>query len=242
MAPCQLSGHVLRGDRHVFGARLKTFIIVYLGNAMDPAQAVRACAMLHASKAIHTPYAATDPLSDYPEIFGFDPRCPLSVRGRAWCSSSGLALAIFVLAASVEETKAQVFIQGLNQGNNFVDTTGHTYSASTQTIIRATGATATYSGQDISGATLATANAFLAAQAQNGGHITFTGTTSFAVTEHQTVHTDSQPKGRIPRSQPGLSFYRPRARTPLVSTQPGRDQASRSGKQRSIRSAPTRTA
>ncbi len=102
------------------------------------------------------------------------------LRGTAFVPPS---LTMFATAAMMVagsgDARGQVFIQGVNSGNNVVDTPGNSYPSSAQTILRVTGGTATYNGQNITGSTLATANAFIAAQAQSGGTITFTGTSAF---------------------------------------------------------------
>ena len=103
---------------------------------------------------------------------------PLTARNG---TRSRMLLACGLFLASAVDALAQVFILNVNRGNNFIDIPGTNYPSATQPIIRVTGPTATYQGSNISGSTVATSNAFHGANAQNGGTITFSGTTIFTL-------------------------------------------------------------
>ncbi|GMG94286.1 hypothetical protein Cmtc_55060 [Cupriavidus sp. TKC] len=87
-----------------------------------------------------------------------------------------------LLLMQYEPAIAQVFIQGVGQGNTFVDTPNHAYgtSASSVAIIRATGPGVTYTGSSISG-TIPAGSSTPTVQATGGGSVAFTGTSTFGI-------------------------------------------------------------
>lgn len=105
------------------------------------------------------------------------PTSPTSASSPFGVSLGTLAL-LALLAASSGNGRAQVFIQNANVGGTYNDTSGNSYPGSPTTIIRVTGAGSVYNGQNISGSTVG--NSIYGAQAQNGGTINFTITTSFS--------------------------------------------------------------